>query len=59
MLLLDRLAEYAKMDLWYLETYNKKTVTGEQLTDLFNAFGENAIEHKKLVKYGESLSVFS
>ena len=38
MLLLNRLAEYAKMDWWYLEKYGKKTVTSEQMTDLFNAF---------------------
>lgn len=37
MALLDRLADYAKMDWWLVETY-KKTVSSGQLADLSCAF---------------------
>lgn len=55
MLLLDRLAEYAKMDWWYLETYSKKTVTVEQLTDLFNAF---MVENLQRFEQWEVLEIY-
>lgn len=71
MLLLDRLADYAKMDWWYEETHyrvkvygmckglyteeSKKTVTGGQLTDLFNAF---TVENLKKFELWEVLEIY-
>lgn len=36
--LLERLAKAAKMDWFLLETQNRKTLTGEQVTSLSDAF---------------------
>lgn len=55
MRLLDRLANYSKMDWWYEETYGKITVTKAQLSDLFNAF---MVENLQRFEQWEVLEIY-